>query len=268
MNGVGVLAPADTPARQRRSRTGLPVPVLLAVAVAWAAAVAAEVAGLSHLAAHDRLAGSGPRAGAVAVQLAAWGAMVVAMMLPTALPLLRVFRGAAAGQERPGAAVAALVGGYVLVWMAFGVLALVLDAGLHAAVEASPTLDAAQWALGGATLAIAGLFQFSALKEACLGQCRHPAAFLLRYYQRGVRGGLLLGARHGVFCVGCCWALMLVMFAVGTADLVWMALLTAVMVQEKTRSRGRDTVPVTGIVLIAAATVVWAWSAYAAGVLG
>ena len=88
---------------------------------------------------------------------------------------------------------------------------------------------------------------------------------MLRYYKRGVGGGFRLGARHGAFCVGCCWALMLVMFAAGVANLVWMALLTALMVHEKTRPAGRRAVPVTGITLLAMSSVVLLWSAYAAG---
>ena len=98
----------------------------------------------------------------------------------------------------------------------------------------------------------------------CLRQCRHPAQFLLRYYQRGATGGLRLGARHGLFCVGCCWALMLVMFAVGVASLVWMGLLTAVMVHEKTRPLGQRAVPVTGVALLAAASILAAYAIYAA----
>ena len=99
-------------------------------------------------------------------------------------------------------------------------------------------------------LALAGAFQFTSLKDACLDKCRHPAQFLMRYYERGVGGGFRLGARHGAFCVGCCWALMLVMFAAGVASLVWMALLTTLMVHEKTRPAGRRAVPVTGVALL------------------
>jgi predicted metal-binding membrane protein len=254
--------------RDRRSVVGMPAPVIAAIGLAWALAFAIEAGGRSDLMAHDQLLdGVVPIAQAVAIQLAGWAAMVVAMMLPTAVPLLRLFRGAAAGQERPGAATSALVGGYLLVWMGFGALAFGLDVVLHALVESNAVLHSAEWAIGGATLAMAGLFQFSALKDACLQECRHPAAFLLRYYQRGVGGGLLLGIRHGIFCVGCCWALMLVMFAVGVTNLDWMAVLTAVMVNEKTRPSGRRSVPVTGVALLGVAAVVLANSAHAAGIL-
>lgn len=253
--------------RGRRLPAGMPAPVLAAVAIAWALAVVVEAAGRADLMAHGGLIDGGlPLTDAFAIHLGAWAAMVVAMMLPTTVPLLRLFRAAAVGQERPAAAVAALVSGYVLVWVAFGALAFGADIGLHAAIESNSTLHSAEWAMPGAALAAGGVFQFTALKDACLRQCRHPAAFLLRHYERGVGGGLRVGVRHGIVCVGCCWALMLVMFAVGVANLIWMAVLTAVMVHEKTRAGGRASVPVTGLALLGAAAAVWAYSAQTAGV--
>ena len=120
-------------------------------------------------------------------------------------------------------------------WSAFGALAFAGDAALHAGVAASPWLAAHDWAIAPSVLMLAGAFQFSSLKDACLRACRHPASFLRRHYRRGPRGGLALGVRHAAFCVGCCWALMLVMFAAGAASLIWMAALTALMVHEKTQ---------------------------------
>ena len=112
-------------------------------------------------------------------------------------------------------------------WSAFGLAAFCFDASIHAAVNSSSWLEHHDWWIGGSVLALAGAFQFTSLKDACLDKCRHPAQFLIRYYERGPAGGFRLGARHGAFCVGCCWALMLVMFAAGVASLIWMALLTA-----------------------------------------
>ena len=112
-------------------------------------------------------------------------------------------------------------------------------------------------------LLLAGAFQFTPLKDACLRACRHPASFLRRHYRRGPGGAFALGARHGMFCVGCCWALMLVMFAAGAVSLIWMAALTALMVHEKTRPSGARTVPLTGVVLLAAGSTLMLWGAYA-----
>ena len=173
------------------------------------------------------------------------------MMLPTSLPMIGLFTRAAARQPRPRAAIAGFLGGYALVWSAFGALALLFDVGVHAAVDASGWLDAHQWVLGAGVLAVAGAFQFSSLKYACLDKCRQPAQFMLRFYRRGPRGGLALGLRHGLFCLGCCWALMLVMFSVGVASVAAMAGLTALMIFEKTQPGGRRLVPVAGAALIA-----------------
>jgi len=217
---------------------------------------------------HDALIGQGRSLWlGLALSLLAWQAMTAAMMLPSSLPLIRLFAQASVSQPRPRVAMAGFIGGYTAVWTGFGAIAFLGDAGVHAAVEASPWLHARAWLIGGIVLALAGGFQFTSLKEACLRQCRHPGAFLLRHYARGAGGGFGLGARHGAFCIGCCWALMLVMFAVGAANLVCMAVLTALMVHEKTRPRGARAVPVTGAALLAAASVTLLHSAYAAGAL-
>ena len=242
----------------------LPRPILAAIAIAWAAALAAQAVGAAALLHHDALLVDGPSpllAGLLF--LLAWQVMIAAMMLPSSLPLVRLYARAslpAPGRER---AMAAFIAGYAAVWSAFGALAFAFDAGVHAVVSASPWLHAHEWAIGGLVLALAGGFQFTPLKDACLDRCRHPAQFLMRHYERGAAGGFRLGARHGAFCVGCCWALMLVMFAAGVASLLWMAALTALMIHEKTRPAGARAVPVTGVALLAAASVVLAYGAWA-----
>jgi predicted metal-binding membrane protein len=246
--------------------TTLPRPILVGIAAAWAAAIAAQLAGAAALVHHDALLlGDGPSPLVAALAfLLAWQLMIAAMMLPSSLPLVRLYARATARAPQRRAAMAAFLGGYALVWSAFGLAAFGADAGLHAAISSSSWLERHDWWIGGAVLALAGAFQFTSLKDACLDKCRHPGQFMMRYYERGPRGGLVLGARHGAFCVGCCWALMLVMFAAGVASLIWMALLTAVMVHEKTRPTGARAVPVTGVALLAAASVVLAYSAAAA----
>jgi predicted metal-binding membrane protein len=248
---------------------GVPRVVLAAIGLAWLAALAAQATGARALLHHDALVADGPAVWvALPVFLVAWQVMIAAMMLPSSLPLVRLFAATSVGQPRPRAAMTAFLGGYALVWSAFGALAFLFDLGVHAAVDASPWLHEHDWLLGGSVLVLAGASQFTKLKDACLDKCRHPAAFMLRFYERGTGGGFRLGARHGVFCVGCCWALMLVMFAAGVASLVWMALLTAVMVHEKTRPLGARAVPVTGLALLAAGSTVLLYSASATGALG
>jgi predicted metal-binding membrane protein len=225
-----------------------------AIAGAWALAIAAEATGKATLLHHDGLIeGTTPMWIALPVFLLAWQVMLTAMMLPSSLPLVRLFARASARQPRPRAAMAGFLGGYALVWGTFGALAFVFDIGVHATVDASPWLRAHDWILGAGVLLLAGAFQFSSLKYACLDKCRHPAQFLMRFYERGAGGGLRLGVRHGTFCLGCCWALMLVMFSVGVASLIAMAVLTAFMVYEKTQPRGREAVPVVGVAMVAMA---------------
>ena len=245
--------------------TSLPRPILVGIAAAWIAAIAAQAAGAAALVNHDALlVGDGPPLVVAAIlALLAWQVMIAAMMLPSSLPLVRLYARASERAPRRGRSMGAFIGGYALVWSAFGLVAFGADAGLHAAVNSSSWLQDHDWWIGGSVLALAGAFQFTSLKDACLDKCRHPGQFMMRFYERGPRGGFRLGARHGIFCVGCCWALMLVMFAAGVASLVWMALLTAVMIHEKTRPLGARAVPVTGVALLGAASVVLLYSAYA-----
>jgi predicted metal-binding membrane protein len=246
--------------------THVPRPILAGIAAAWAAAIAAQFAGVAALAHHDALLAGDrpPLALAVLIAILAWQVMIAAMMLPSSLPLVRLYSRATERAPQRGRSMAAFIGGYALVWSAFGIAAFGGDAALHAAVNASPWLADHDWWIGGTVLALAGAFQFTSLKDACLDKCRHPAQFLTRYYERGPGGGFRLGARHGAFCVGCCWALMLVMFAAGVASLIWMALLTALMAHEKTRPHGAKAVPVSGVALLGAASMVLMYSAYAA----
>jgi len=135
------------------------------------------------------------------------------------------------------------------VWTAFGALAFLGDVVLHHTVEAVPWLEERPWLIGGSVLVLAGAFQFSDVKERCLSKCRLPGPYLLAHYRRGPAAGFRLGSGHGLFCVGCCWALMLVMFAAGVAVLWWMAALTAVMVYEKTGRHGAALTPVVGVAM-------------------
>jgi predicted metal-binding membrane protein len=233
-----------------------PPAVLAAIALAWALVIAAQASGDAATLHHDALIHSSlPHVISLGLFLVAWQAMIAAMMLPSSLPLVRLFARASAGQPRPARAMAAFLGGYAAVWTAFGALAFSADLGVHAAVDHWSWLSRHDDLIAAAALGLAGAFQFSSLKDACLRQCRHPASYLLSNYERGVRGGFRLGRGHGVYCLGCCWALMLVMFAAGVASLWWMAALTALMVYEKTAPGGRRIVPVAGVALLSLALV-------------
>lgn len=177
----------------------------------------------------------------VAVFVAGWVVMSVAMMLPSSLPLVTVFRTITRRRPRPGRDLALLTAGYVVTWGLFGFGAFLGDTALHALVEQTGFLASAERLVIAATLLLAGLFQFSPLKRSCLRQCRSPVGFLASHWHGGDHrwAAFALGLRHGLFCVGCCWALMLLMFAVGGVNLGWMLALGAVMFAEKAVSWGR-----------------------------
>jgi predicted metal-binding membrane protein len=220
----------------------------------WALAALGVRAGDGQALRHDALLGPGgpPWPVALALSLAIWQVMIGAMMLPTSLPLVWLFARMSRGQARPRLALGAFLAAYAAVWTAFALVAFAADAALHALAGRSAELSDRPWLLVGLALVLAGAFQFSPLKEQCLRECLHPVSFLLRYYQRGLGAAWRLGVRHGLFCLGCCWALMLVMFAVGMGSLAWMLALSGVMLVEKTSRRGRRLVPLVGAALLLA----------------
>lgn len=166
--------------------------------------------------------------------LGAWQVMTAAMMLPSSLPMVRLFVKVSSQQTRPQLALLAFFGAYAAVWTGFAIIALLFDIGLHRLVQHWQWLHHQPWMIAGSTLILAGGFQFSSLKEQCLNSCRHPLSFLTHHYQRGLKAAWNLGIRHGLYCLGCCWALMLVMLAVGVGHFTWMIVLTVVMTLERT----------------------------------
>lgn len=175
------------------------------------------------------------------VFVAGWTLMTVAMMLPTSLPLVAIFRSLVRRRPNAGSLVALVVVGYLSVWTLFAFSAHLGDQGIHAAVGGSSWLEQHAWVIGAGTVLFAGAYQFMPLKYHCLDKCRSPLSFVMSNWHGG-RGGLealRLGMHHGVFCLGCCWSLMLVMFAVGVGNVAWMLALGAVMAVEKNMPWGR-----------------------------
>jgi predicted metal-binding membrane protein len=228
-------------------------PLLMGIiALAWGLAIGAELTGQAQWVHHHRLVVDGMAVWfSLGLFLVAWQVHVAAMMLPTTLPMVGLYRQVAAGQAHPRLARLSFLAGYLVVWTAFGVAALVATALLEGLSAHWHWLHQRPEWLAGGTLVLAGAFQFSALKARCLDKCRQPRAFLLNHYRQGLAGGLVLGVRHGAFCLGCCWALMLVMFAVGIANLAWMAPLAALMLYEKVGRHGARLVrPVGGALIL------------------
>ena len=183
---------------------------------------------------------------------AAWLLMIAAMMLPTTMPLLSLFRRIVGGRPDAGLLVGLLAAGYTAAWLGFGLVAYALDAGVRLAAFASGWLAIHGWIIGSVVIAGAGAFQFSALKYRCLERCRTPFGFINAHWQgrRPRAEAFRLGVFHGLFCVGCCWALMLVTFVVGMGSLGWMLALAAVMAAEKNAPWGARVRTPLGIALI------------------
>jgi predicted metal-binding membrane protein len=157
-----------------------------------------------------------------------WAVMMVAMMVPTAVFLL----------------------GYVLVWSGFAALAALAQWGLHIAALLSPMMVSTSPFLGGTLLLAAGIYQWTPLKYACLSHCRTPLGFLMSEWREGHRGALLMGLRHGLFCLGCCWVLMSLLFVLGVMNLLWIAALAGFILLEKVTPGGQCLGRLTGLLLI------------------
>jgi predicted metal-binding membrane protein len=200
--------------------------------------------------------------GRFALVLLMWCAMVLVMMVPTASPMVMTYAQIADTAARKGERVASplvLIAAFTAVWFGFALAASVLQAALVAAALLDPSLRIAGGLLSAATFLAAGAYQFSALKHACLTRCRQPFPFFFANWTAQPIGVFRLGLRQGVYCVGCCWAMMLVMFAVGVMNVAWMAAVGVAMAIEKLGTGLRFTRMI-GAVLLTIGVVVLAWS--------
>ncbi len=238
---------------QTSSRLRVPViwPWVLVI-VAWTIALLATLTKQTFLINHSYLLTQSHLSWLVAmvVFLVFWQVMNVAMMLPSSMPLLYLMVHASRGQQHPWVTQLAFLVGYIVIWTAFALAAFIADTLVHWLISNWFWLYMHSWLIGSVTFAIAGTFQFSSLKQHCLKESRRPLNFFEHYYRKGVGSSLYLGLRHGIVCLGCCWALMLVMFGVGVGSIVWMAILTGFMVVEKTYPGGQRLRPLMGIVLL------------------
>lgn len=192
-----------------------------------------------------------------------WAVMMVAMMLPAAAPMILVFATVnRKRREAPGTApyvnTTLFVLAYLAVWGAFSVAAALAQWALHAAaLLAEDAMQAAPLA-GAVLLAAAGIYQLTPLKYACLARCQTPVGFLLSEWREGNRGAFLMGLRHGLFCLGCCWVLMALLFVGGVMNLAWVAAIAAFVLIEKLLPAGRLVSVISG-----AALLIWAaWTLF------
>jgi predicted metal-binding membrane protein len=184
--------------------------------------------------------------------LGTWTLMMAAMMLPSATPMILLHRLGADGRLRTQLWSAAFIAGYLVVWASVGIV--VWGAGMAVSELVMPEQRAIAVA---AILLLAGVYQFTPLKSTCLRACRTPADFLLTHWYRGLSGQLRLGIEHGLYCLGCCWALMALFVGVGAMSLVWAVGIALVVLVEKVRPEGVAFGRVAGAMLIAAAVIVF-----------
>ena len=184
-----------------------------------------------------------------------WSVMMAGMMLPSVAPviLLYVLVGRQAeAQQKPLAATGWFAGGYLLAWSGFSLLATLLQAVLNQATLLTPALASTNNILGGIILIVAGLYQWTSLKDRCLANCRAPLFFIQRHggFKRRALPSLGLGLQHGLYCIGCCWALMLLLFVGGVMNIAWIAGIAAVVLLEKIMTDGQNVSRVIGLGLI------------------
>ena len=180
-----------------------------------------------------------------------WAVMMAAMMLPSALPMVLTFVELSARQGQHARARAFVVA-YLAVWAAFSAAATTVQWALQSAGWTDAMIVSRSDGLNGALLAIAGVYQFSPLKRLCLARCRTPLMFLLGQWSSGVTGAFTMGVRHGLYCLGCCWALMALLFVGGVMNLAWVAALTVAVAVEKLLPGGERLAAGLGVLLIAA----------------
>ena len=232
--------------------------IVLVAALAWAYLVHLErrmshaADSVSAMAAMGMVVDAPWGASDAALTFAMWAVMMVGMMSAPAAPMLMLVAEMQARRAAPvGRAVLPFALGYLAVWLGFSAAATLAQWGLHDAALLSPMLAASSPLLGGTILIAAGAWQFTPIKGACLRQCRSPLGFLMGNWRDGPRGAFEMGLRHGIHCLGCCWALMVVLFAVGVMNLAWVAALSVFVLLEKVGRRGERLARAGGLAMIA-----------------
>jgi predicted metal-binding membrane protein len=181
-----------------------------------------------------------------------WAEMMVAMMLPSAAPMILTFamvnRKRKEAQE-PFVPTGIFALGYLVVWTGFSLLAALAQWVLHATALLSSMMVSTSPLLGGALLIMAGVFQWTRLKHSCLAHCRSPLNFLISDWREGASGAFMMGLKHGAYCAGCCWFLMALLFVAGVMNIWWVAIIAGLVLLEKAAPRGLWIGKLAGILL-------------------
>ena len=249
--GTAPAQPDFLEAALRRDRLIVAAGLVALAALAWLyiAHAAARMAGYAGMA----MPMASPWDTGETVSLAVmWIVMMVAMMVPSVAPVILLFAGVSRRRRTQGvlaAPVSVFTLGYLLAWTGYAVLAALTQSALHSAAMLSPAMASASPLLGGTILILAGVYQWLPLKGACLSHCRSPLGFFSTKWREGVSGALQMGFRHGSYCVGCCWALMALLFVVGVMNLLWVVMIAGFVLGEKVLPNGRLLGRITGLAL-------------------
>jgi predicted metal-binding membrane protein len=165
-----------------------------------------------------------------------WAVMMVAMMLPSVTPMILLYGRVSAHratQNRPHQPTWPFIAGYLLAWVGFSALATLVNWALHTSGLLTSMMGSATSFVGGIVLVVAGIYQWTPLKNACLAHCRSPVGLLSDHWREGRGGAVVMGLHHGAYCVGCCWLLMALLFVLGVMNLAWIAVLTVFILVEK-----------------------------------
>jgi predicted metal-binding membrane protein len=187
-----------------------------------------------------------------------WAVMMVAMMVPSAAPLILIFVGVNRKRqelEDPVVPTTVFLGGYLLIWIGFSAIATLAQWVLHTAALLSPMMESTSSVMGGVLLLAAGIFQWTPFKNVCLKHCRSPLGFIMTNWREGTWGALIMGLKHGSYCVGCCWILMALLFVAGVMNLLWVAIIAAFVLAEKVLPRGDVVGHFAGVVLFLAGII-------------
>ena len=236
--------------RLRRQRNVLLASLLMLAAISWV--VVMRQAGMTGSA-------SATMEMTIPLFLVAWVAMMMAMMFPTAAPMIMMFAAVSAGRKlrgQPFVPTWIFVGSYLLVWIAFGLLAYGVAVGVDALSRESMWVMNNARRVGGILLLAAGLYQLSPLKNLCLAKCRSPLSFILTSWRDGRAGALWMGLKHGAYCFGCCWLLFAILFPLGIMDIAAMIAITLLIFAEKSLPTGTLIARLAGTALVGYGAVV------------
>ncbi|MGI8617463.1 MAG: DUF2182 domain-containing protein [Gemmatimonadaceae bacterium] len=251
----------------RRPQLAALAAVGLVVVAAWIYLLAAPMPGSMSAGQMTAMAGMDMTAASFApwswrealLLFAMWAVMMVAMMLPSAAPMLLLFSrigGARSGDGPRDTHMLFFAAGYLTVWWAFSGVAALVQWTLHSLAVLSPGMRAASPIVGAAILIAAGIYQWLPLKHSCLAHCRSPLGFLTTSWREGRGGAVRMGIEHGAFCVGCCWLLMALLFVAGVMNLWWVAALSVVVLLEKTVPGGAVLARIAGVALVIAGVII------------